>query len=314
MQRGSPLPTHRADWFAARALQASRRLRPFAPVGVLVFVLAFAAVLVRPEHILGTSLVVAVPAVLVLAGVVVFTLAVVIEARRPTVAHAREVERITGVPALGTAFSRHLVREGSARLRPGAGLDPLRTVYLALTARGTGARTVCVTGDDPDLVAAVAARLGMSAASDERATLVVDAAPGTAAVTRYFGERHEPGFSEAIAAVRLWREVARPVGASEALGLDVVPAGARRADTAASVAIESNRHEFQLFASEYDFTVIAAPTKGSLASAEMLFERPPTIYVARVARTLLGTLIGEVRDLQQMNLELYGVLLIDSRL
>ena len=191
----------------------------------------------RSAHILGASPVVAATAALLVAGVLIFTLAVTAEARRPTIAHAREAERITGVPVLGTVHPWHLPREGRARLQLSAGIDPFRMVYLALTASGTRERTVCISGDDPEVVAAVVARLAVSAATDKRATLVVDVASGTPSATRYFGERHEPGFSEAIAAIRLWREVARSVGASEGLGLDIVPAGARREDTAESVAM-----------------------------------------------------------------------------
>lgn len=266
----------------------------------------------RLTQVLGASPLAAALAALVVAGALIFTLAVTAEARRPTVAHAREVERLVGVPVLGTVHPAHLPSEGRARLRLGTGIDPLRMVYLALTASGTRERTVCITGDDPDVVAAVAGRLAVSAAADARATVVVDIAPGTSSVARYFGERHEPGFSEAIAAVRLWREVARPVGASEGLGLDVVPAGARRADTAESVAMASNRSEFMLFTSEYDFTIIAATSRESLATAVLLCEKPATICVARIARTRLDAMAADVRVLRDIDLALHGIILVDS--
>jgi hypothetical protein len=272
---------------------------------------ADSAAQVRSVRILGASPVVVAVSVFLVAGVLVFTFAVTVEARRPTIAHAREVERIAKVPVLGTAHPWHMPGEGRARLRLGVGIDPFRMVYLALTASGTRERTVCITGDDPEVVAAVAGRLAVSAAADAHATLVVDAAPGMPSVSRYFGERHEPGFSEAIAAVRLWREVARPVGASEGLGLEVVPAGARRTDTGESVAMESNRREFHLFSSEYDFTILTAPTRDSLAIVLTLCPKPATIYVARVALTPLDSLVFEVQRLQTMELSLHGVLLVD---
>jgi len=266
----------------------------------------------RLTQVLGAAPIAAAIAALMVAGALIFTLAVAAETRRPTVAHAREVERLVGVPVLGTAYPAHLPGEGRARLRLGTGIDPLRMVYLALTASGTRERTVCITGDDPDVVAAIAGRLAVSAAADTRATVVVDIAPRTSSVARYFGERLEPGFSEAIAGVRLWREVARSVGASEGLGLDVVPAGAHRTDTAESVAMASNRREFMLFASEYDFTVIAATSRESLETAVLLCERPATIYVARIARTLLDTIVADVRMLHGIDLDLHGILLVDN--
>lgn len=261
---------------------------------------------------LGASPIAAAIAALVMAGALIFTLAVTAEARRPTVAHAREAERLAGVPVLGTARPAHLPTEGRARLQHGVGVDPLRMVYLALTASGARGRSVCITGDAPGVVAAVAGRLAVSAAADARATVVVDITPGTQTVARYFGERNEPGFSEAIAAVLLWREVARSVGASEGLGLDVVPPGARRTDTTESVAMASNRSEFMLFTSEYDFTVIAAPTRESVGTVVRLCEKPATIYVARVARTSLAVMAADIRALQRTDLNLHGILLVDS--
>jgi len=265
----------------------------------------------RAERILGASPMAAAIAALVLAGVLVFTLAVSVEARRPTIAHAREAERLTGVPVHAVEEGARLIREGRARLQPGTGMDPFRMVYLALTASGTRERIVCVTGDDPDTVAVVAGRLAVSSAADERATLLVDLAPDVPAATRYFAERGEPGFTEAIAGVRLWREVARPVGASEGLGIDVVPAGARRQDTIESTAMATNRDEFHLFASEYDFTVIAAPTRDAIALAAVLCRQPATVYVARVAETTLDVLVDEVRMLTRLEVNLYGILLVD---
>lgn len=274
---------------------------------------ADSAVNARSAQVLGDSPAALAVSMLLVAGVLIFTVAVTAEARHPTIAHAREVERIVEVPVLGTAHPRHLPSEGRARLRLSPGIDPFRMVYLALTASGTRERTVCITGDDQAVVAAVAGRLAVSAAADTRATLVVDAAPGSPSVTRYFDERHEPGFSEAIAAIRLWREVARPVGASEGLGLDVVPSGAWRTDTRESVAMESNRREFHLFSSEYDFTIVAAPNRESLATVVTLCRKPATIYVARVAITPLNTIAEEVQVLQSMELDLHGVLLVDAR-
>jgi len=265
----------------------------------------------RAERILGASPMAAAIAALVLAGVLVFTLAVSVEARRPTIAHAREAERLTGVPVHAVEEGARLLRGGRARLQPGTGIDPFRMVYLALTASGTRERTVCVTGDDPDTVAAVAGRLAVSSAADERATLLVDLAPDVPAATTYFAERGEPGFTEAIAGVRLWREVARPVGASEGLGIDVVPAGARRQDTIDSASLATNRDEFHLFTSEYDFTVIAAPTRDAITLAALLCPQPATVYVARVAETTLDALVAEVRRLKDLDINLYGILLVD---
>lgn len=265
----------------------------------------------KAERILGASpFVVATSALLVL-SVLGFSLAVVAEARAPTIAHAREVERITGLPVLGTATAFQVPREGRARLQPGTGVDPFRMLYLSLTASGTRERVVCVTGDDVARTVAVAGRLAVSAAADERATLLVDLSPGIPSTSAFFGWRDEPGFTEAIAGVRLWREVARPIGASEGLAIDVIPAGGIRQDTTTSVQNELARREFMAFLGEYDFTVLVAPTAAAVGVAATACGSPPTIVMARTARTRLQAIQSSISALRTADVNIHGILLLD---
>jgi len=267
---------------------------------------------VRAARILGTSPFAATFAALVLVLVVSFTLAVAAEVRTPTVAHAREVERLTGVPVLATAERFRVPREGRERLQPGVGVDPFRMMYLALTASGTRERTVCVTGDDHATTTAVAARLAVSAAGDERATLVIDLAPGIPAASAYFGWRDEPGFTEAIAGVRLWREVARPIGASEGMAIDVIPAGSPRQDTEESVKSDTARAELTAFIMEYDITILVAPSPDSVALCAAACGHPPTILVARAAKTRTAALVASVDQFHAEHTALNGIVLIDA--
>jgi Mrp family chromosome partitioning ATPase len=170
---------------------------------------------------------------------------------------------------------------------------------------------VCVTGDDVSCTVAVAARLAVSAAADERATLLVDLAPGVPASSTFFGWRDEPGFTEAIAGVRLWREVARPIGASEGLAIDVIPAGGLRQDTTSSLRNEVARSEFMAFLGEYDLTVLVAPTAAAAGVASAACGSPPTIIVARTARTRLRTITSSISGLQDAGVTLHGILLIE---
>lgn len=265
----------------------------------------------RAARILGASPFVVATSALLVVAVLMFTFAVVAETRVPTISHAREVERITGLPVLVSATAFRVSREGRARLQPGTGVDPFRMVYLSLTASGTRERVVCVTGDEVSRTVAVAARLAVSAAADERATLLVDLAPGVPSTSAFFGWREEPGFTEAIAGVRLWREVARPIGASEGLALDVIPAGGIRQDTTSSVQNAIARGEFVAFLGEYDFTVLTAPTPSSAAVAASACGNPPTILVARIARTRLRVLQTDISGLRETGVNLHGILLID---
>lgn len=265
----------------------------------------------KAERILGSSPFVVATSTLVLLSVLAFCIAVVAEARDPTIAHAREVERMTGLPVLATATAFRVPREGRARLQPGTGVDPFRMVYLSLTASGTRERVVCVTGEDESLTVAVAGRLAVSAAADERATLLVDLAPGIPATSAFFGWRDEPGFTEAIAGVRLWREVARPIGANESLAIDVIPAGGLRQDTMSSLQNEIARSEFMAFLDEYDFTVLVALTTASAGVASTGCGSPPTILVARTAGTRHRAIKRSISGLREALARLHGILLIE---
>lgn len=298
---------HRAVAGAESSLRAARQWHARVEAD------ADSAARARASRILGAPPVVVATSALLVLVVLTFSLAVVAEARAPTIAHAREAERITGLPVLATAPAFRVPREGRARLQAGDGVDPFRMVYLSLTARGTRERAVCVTGDTlPDTVA-VAARLAVSAATDEQATLLVDLAPGIPSASAFFGWRDEPGFTEAIAGVRLWREVARPVGASEGLAIDVIPAGGPRQDTTTSVQNEIARGEFTAFLAEYDFTVLVAPTTAAVGVAATACRRPPTIVVVRTAQTRIQAIQTTISELRAGGATISGILLLDSK-
>jgi Mrp family chromosome partitioning ATPase len=267
----------------------------------------------RAEQMLGASPVVVAVSVLLIMLVLAFTSAVLVEARTPTIAHAREAERLAGVPLLGVAGRFRVPREGRARLQAGVGVDPFRMVYLALTASGTKERIVCITGDEAATTVAVACRLAVSAAADERATLLVDLAPGVPGASAYLGWRDEPGFTEAIAGVRLWREVARPVGASEGLSLEVIPAGSPRQDSDASVRDDSAREEFERFLAEYDVIVLVAPSAAAVDCAVAVCGQPLTIMTAQIARTKLQRLREDMVRLRGSGARVHGLLLVDTK-
>jgi len=266
----------------------------------------------RAEQMLGASPSITAASATLVVLVIVFTLAVLIEARTPTIAHAREAERLTGVPVLGVAGRFRVPREGRARLHSGAGVDPFRMMYLALTASGTKERVVCITGDDATTTVAVACRLAVSAAA-ERATLLVDLAPGVQGASAFLGWRDEPGFTEAIAGVRLWREVARSVGASEGLSLEVIPAGSPRQDTEESVCNDSARAEFDRFLAEYDVIVLVAPNATAIEHGVAVIGHPLTIVTATVASTRHRHLEEETARLRTSGAKIHGVLLLDRK-
>ncbi len=246
-------------------------------------------------------------AAMVLALIAGFSFNLSAELNRPTLATPREAERVAGAPILA------VVREADRAPRVG-GIDPFRMLYLGLTATGTRTRTVVVSGDDRAVVATVAGRLALAAAADARATLVADVDAEGSSVAGYYGERPEPGLSDALAGVRLWREVTRPIGASDGLSIDVIPGGAIRADEPDRATKESAREEFARFRAEYDFCVIVAPSEPSLALVCSLVEKPVTVLCAEVGRTGLSWLQTAAARLRESGAVLHGLAVWDAEL
>jgi Mrp family chromosome partitioning ATPase len=255
------------------------------------------------------------PGVVALSGllsllVLAFTIAVAVEIRTPTLAHAKEAERLSGLPVIATAHTFRVPRDGRARLQPGVGVDPVRMVYLSLTTHGARERMVCVTGDEATQTVVVAGGLAVSAAAEERATLVMDLSPGAPSAAAYFGWRDEPGFTEAIAGVRLWREVARPIGASEGLNLDVVPAGLSRADAEEAENSDAARRAFREFLEEYDFSVLVAPTQRAVIRAHEVGNAKSLIVVARSAHTKHSTFKATIAAIRETDIAIHGIVLL----
>ena len=238
-----------------------------------------------------------------------FSITFTAELGHATVASAREAEWATGAPVVAT------VRAGPRRVagaQETGGIDPFRMLFLALTATGTRTRTVAVSGDDRGVVATVAGRLALAAAADERATLVVDVDAESSAAAAYYAQPPEPGFSDALAGVRLWREVAHPVGASSRLAIDVVPAGSVHRETLDGDARALGRDEFARFRGEYDFSVLVAPSGAELVAVRGLMDDMPTVLCAQIARTAMSELHALAQRLRDGGVAVHGVVLWDG--
>ncbi len=246
-------------------------------------------------------------AAMVLAMIAGFSFNLSAEIRKPTLASPREAERVARTSILAVA------RDADRVPRIG-GIDPFRMLYLGLTATGTRTRTVAVSGDDRAVVATVAGRVALAAAADARATLVVDLDAEGSSVAGYYGEPPEPGFSDALAGVRLWREVTRPIGASDGLSIDIIAAGAIRPEQQDRAAIASARDEFARFRSEYDFCVIVAPSEQSLALACSLVEKPVTVLCAEIGRTPVARLYADATSVRNSGAVLHGLAIWDAEL
>ena len=246
-------------------------------------------------------------AALVLGLIVGFSLNLASEIGRPTIASAREAEQIAVAPVIVIA------REKNRVPRVG-GIDPFRMLYLGLTATGTRTRTVVVTGDQSAVVATVAGRLALAAAADARATLVVDADAEGSSVAGYYNERPEPGFTDALASVRLWREVTRPIGANDGLSIDIIPGGALRRDGLDAESIEGARLEFERFRQQYDFCIVVAPGAAAVERLTPLLDSPISILCAEVGRTTLEALRQSANGARAAGVTVHGLTLWDAAL
>ena len=235
-----------------------------------------------------------------------FSITFAAELRHATVASVSEAEWATGAPVVATVRAS-AQRAGGAQ--DAGGIDPFRMLFLALTATGTRTRTVAVSGDDRGVVATVAGRLALAAAADERATLVVDVDAESSAAAAYYAQPPEPGFSDALAGVRLWREVAHPVGASSRLAIDVVPAGSVHRETLDGDARALGRDEFARFRGEYDFSVLVAPSGAELVAVRSLMDDMPTVLCAQIARTAMSELQALAQRLRDGGVSVHGVVL-----
>ncbi len=248
-------------------------------------------------------------AAMVLAIIIGFSVSLFTEIARPTIATSREAERAAGAPVVAVARERDRVAGAGA-----GGMDPFRMLYLGLTATGTRTRTVAIGGDNRAVVATASGRLALAAAADARATLVVDTDAEGSPVAGYYSERPEPGFTDAIAGVRLWREVARPIGASEELAIDVVPAGSIRRDELDPETRLAARAEFARFRDQYDFCVIVAPTDATLDLLCSLIDAPAVVVCAEIGRTSLEELHMSAARIRKVGAQVHGVALWDAEL
>lgn len=234
-------------------------------------------------------------------------LALTRELREPRLAHPIEAERAVGAPVL--AYVRDALPEGPPRFKP-SGVDPFRVLYLGLTATGTRARTLIVTGEDAVIVAAVGARLAIAAAADHRTTLVAETEPEHIALARVFRDHAEPGLNDAAAGVFTWREVARSVGSSDGLAITMLPAGTAR-DPLTPEQEASAATDFADFRERFEFTILAV-TLRDLPRARRLVPGAPTVLCASVGDTLIAQYTAASAQVESTGERLHSVVLWDA--
>ena len=260
-------------------------------------------------------------AALVLALSVGFAASFGTELKRPHIADAREAEQISGARVLTVVKPPEIVVERSRR-QADVEAPPLidvvsesyRTLYLHIASVEASVPIVTIAGDDPGIVATVAANLAASAAYEARSTLLVDVDPTTCSVASVLRIRPDPGLSGIITGTATWPEAVIPTTIGRDRPLDVLPSGTRRAGLPESSVVDEVRNELARMQRRYDFIIIAAPTSYVQRSVSSIIPAPDVILCARVAHTTVGSLKTAVDSLRGADMRIHGLVLWDAEM
>jgi Mrp family chromosome partitioning ATPase len=260
-------------------------------------------------------------AAVVLALAVGFAASFGTELKRPHIADPREAEQISGARVLTVIKPPEVVVERSRR-QADVEAPPLidvvsesyRTLYLHIASVEASVPIVTITGDDPGIVATVAANLAASAAYEARSTLLVDVDPTTCSVASVLRIRPDPGLSGIITGTATWPEAIVPTTIGRDRPLDVLPSGTRRSGLPEPNIVEEVRKELARMQRRYDFIIIAAPTSYVQRSASSIIPAPDVILCARIAHTTVGGLKTAVDSLRGADMRIHGLVLWDAEM
>ena len=260
-------------------------------------------------------------AAVVLALAVGFAASFGTELKRPHIADSREAEQVSGARVLTVIKPPEVVVERSRR-QADVEAPPLidvvsesyRTLYLHIASVEASVPIVTITGDDPGIVATVAANLAASAAYEARSTLLVDVDPTTCSVASVLRIRPDPGLSGIITGNATWPEAIVPTTIGRDRPLDVLPSGTRRAGQPEPTVVEEVKRELARMQRRYDFIIIAAPTSYVQRSASSIIPAPDVILCARIAHTTVGGLKTAVDSLRGADMRIHGLVLWDAEM
>ena len=260
-------------------------------------------------------------AAVVLALAVGFAASFGTELKRPHIADPREAEQVSGARVLTVVRPPEVVVERSRR-QADVEAPPLidvvsesyRTLYLHIASVEASVPIVTITGDDPGIVATVAANLAASAAYEARSTLLVDVDPTTCSVASVLRIRPDPGLSGIITGSATWPEAIVPTTIGRDRPLDVLPSGTRRSGLPEANVVEEVKKELARMQRRYDFIIIAAPTSYVQRSGTSIIPAPDVIFCARIAHTTVGGLKTAVDTLRGADMRIHGLVLWDAEM
>ena len=248
-----------------------------------------------------------------------FAAALIAEVSHPRVADVREAERTAEARVLAT------IRQGAPAAERGRrradmeappliaiGSDSYRMLYLNFAATGAATPLLVLTGDEPRVVATVAANLAAASALDARSTLLVDADPAAGAVAGVFRLRADPGYVDVLRGGMDWAEAIVSTHVGRDGTIDVVPSGTvRRGERDVRVDDETQR-DFARLVPRYDLSLVVVPLVQADRDGGTLARQPDTILCVRVGETRLATLAEARERLRQSGMRLVGLVMWDA--
>lgn len=237
------------------------------------------------------------------------------EIRKPTVADASELERVTGARVMATVVPAPPLtehdRRRADRLAPGY-LDPkadsYQLAYLHIEQSAATPDVIAIVGDDPDVSAIVAMNIAAIAAEDARAVLVVDAAGRSEAIRSLLPFSTAGDLADLIGGLHTWVDATAHVSVGRDKTIDVVT-GARSADPAGLV--DLLRREKQRLGKFYD-TVFVVGTMELIPTLAAGDSVGGTVLTASSGRTRLTAIVEATKALRESSHKIFGLVLWDA--
>jgi Mrp family chromosome partitioning ATPase len=291
-------------------------------------------------------------AALVLGIALGFAVTFGMELHTPRVSDAAEASRLAGATTLATLIPRtpdpeRMRRDSDRDVSPLIAInsESYRYVYLSVSdadaAAALGFPLVAVTGDEAEVVAAVAVNIAVASVEDSRTTLLVDADADAGVVAGILGVTRAPGVSDVLTGRADWAGIILPAVVGRDRSLSVMPAGTpkkRRAgrDTAdadthseigadpkepsgadappPSAAVDGAELQAELIrlGRRYDFVVVAAPAGAAQVGPDSILPVRDAVICARVAYTPLDRLVEAIGTLRESRLRVRGIVLWDA--
>jgi Mrp family chromosome partitioning ATPase len=254
-------------------------------------------------------------AALVLAGVIGFGIALLVEMLRSRIADPEEAEEVTGLRVLAVVLPKTAQPERTRR-RADQDISPLldptsdayRLLYLHIAGFVPRLSLITVTGDDPAIAATVATNLAAASTYDARSTLLIDAELSSCAVSSILGIRPEPGFADILTGRVDWTEAVLPATIGRERALDVIPSGLC-GDPPEGFDPDPTRQSLARIARRYDLVVLVTKPQLVQQTDRSILPAPDLIYCARLGETNIASLRSATAALRDVGATITGLVL-----